>query len=312
MIKGIDISHWQGDRGDIDWKKVKKNGYLFAFIKATESTNFLDPKYRDQVGGARDAGVLVGHYHFARGGDPIKEADFFLSQVINPIEGEAVILDWEIQHADPAKWCLTWLKRVEERLGFKPIIYLNESTVKSVDWTDVAKGNYGLWIAKYGNNDDVPDQSETPNTDEWAFFVAWQYTSRGAVPGVIGYVDINVGNFDSIDKLKKYGKQTEQNNNNAMGATKKFRESVKEVFRIDIGDNFNESEQDIVAGNILGMKEDLKKSQDAQNSLAHDNGILQGEVDRYKAIADNTKAMDGLVQFLKVIASKIGIKTNKQ
>ena len=32
-IKGIDVSHWQGN---INWKKVAGDGIKFAFIKATE------------------------------------------------------------------------------------------------------------------------------------------------------------------------------------------------------------------------------------------------------------------------------------
>ncbi|WP_261382842.1 GH25 family lysozyme, partial [Bacillus licheniformis] len=34
-IKGIDVSHWQGN---INWKKVAGDGIKFAFIKATEGT----------------------------------------------------------------------------------------------------------------------------------------------------------------------------------------------------------------------------------------------------------------------------------
>ncbi len=206
MIKGIDISHWQGDRGTINWEKVKAAGYEFVFIKATQGTAYKDTRYLEQVAGARKAGMVVGHYHFAHGADAIKEADFFLS-VVSLQKGEPVVLDYEITLAKPAVWCKEWLDRVAEKLGFKPMIYLNESTVKSVDWSSVASAGYGLWEAKYGNNDSVAAESEKPKTDEWSFYAVWQFSSKGSVPGIIGDVDLDLGNFSSVDQLKKYGKQ---------------------------------------------------------------------------------------------------------
>lgn len=39
---GVDVSHWQGK---IDWVKVAGAGESFCFIKATESTGFVDPQF---------------------------------------------------------------------------------------------------------------------------------------------------------------------------------------------------------------------------------------------------------------------------
>ena len=41
-IQGIDVSYWQGD---IDWDAVRSAGVRFAFIKATEGGDHLDPKF---------------------------------------------------------------------------------------------------------------------------------------------------------------------------------------------------------------------------------------------------------------------------
>ncbi len=62
-INGIDVYH--GD-GEVDWKTVKKNGIQFAFVKATEGTNYIDKRFDENMKGATAAGVLIGPYHFCR------------------------------------------------------------------------------------------------------------------------------------------------------------------------------------------------------------------------------------------------------
>ena len=60
-IQGIDVSYWQGD---IDWRKVREAGIQFAFIKATEGGDHLDPKFLQNWHAAKRAGVARGAYHF--------------------------------------------------------------------------------------------------------------------------------------------------------------------------------------------------------------------------------------------------------
>ena len=63
MIKGIDVSHWQGD---IDWKTAKKVGLEFAIIKAGGSDKgfYKDSKFEKNYIEAKNAGVKVGAYYF--------------------------------------------------------------------------------------------------------------------------------------------------------------------------------------------------------------------------------------------------------
>lgn len=199
MAYGIDVSHHQNK---IDWKKVKESGVEFAIIKASEATAFVDRRYKENVKGARDNGILVGSYHFARANNPEKEADFFLSTVGEIKQNELLALDWEIPYRLPAEWCRSFLQRVESKVGFKPLLYTNEARVKSIDWTPVVKGNYGLWVAKYPL---VPILK--PTSGQWDFWVLWQYTSKGKVAGISGNVDLNKNDKITLDVLKKYGKQ---------------------------------------------------------------------------------------------------------
>lgn len=203
MQRGVDISHWNPV---VNLSEVKKAGYQFCFIKCTEGTGYLDPTYKTRKEQVRKAGMLFGAYHFGRGTDAKKEAEWFLKNVGELQPGEIVVLDYELYILkDPAKWCLEWLKHVESKLGFKPLLYTYHGLIISFNWKVVADGNYGLWAARYSVNDGQYHPEEPPTTGPWPFVAIHQYTSRGRVPGLVGNIDLNHTNM-SMEQLKKYGK----------------------------------------------------------------------------------------------------------
>jgi GH25 family lysozyme M1 (1,4-beta-N-acetylmuramidase) len=201
-MNGIDVSH---HNGKINWPTVRRAGFEFAIIKCTESLMFKDAMFETNKGGARSAGVLPGYYHFARGNDPVKEAQHFLKNVGDIRLGELVALDYEIYTlSDPAAWCRIWLDTVEKKLGFKPLLYTYHALLIKYDWRKVSSGDFGLWGARYGMNTGYKVTSIEPNTGSWKFWAIWQFSSRGKVPGIIGNVDLNYFKMD-ITTLKKYG-----------------------------------------------------------------------------------------------------------
>ncbi len=202
-IRGLDLSH---HNKVTDWTL---NGYEFVFIKCTEGNGFLDGTYTERKVKIRETKKLLGAYHFARGGDAKSEADWFLKNVGGLLPGEIVILDYEIYTLkDPASWCLEWAKRVEEKLGFKPIIYTYHALLLKYDWKKCSDYNLGLWAARYSVNDGQYHPEQPPATGSWPFYAIHQYTSRGSVHGIVGYVDLNHTEM-SKKALKKYGKPGE-------------------------------------------------------------------------------------------------------
>jgi len=51
-------------QGAIDWDRVGRDGITFAFIKATEGRDFTDERFDENGGGAGEAGLDRGAYHF--------------------------------------------------------------------------------------------------------------------------------------------------------------------------------------------------------------------------------------------------------
>ena len=68
-------------------------------------------------------------YHFAGGGDPIVEADYFIANGAMPFaKGDIYVLDYELNDsmnppADPDAWCRAFADRVKERTGVYPLFY---------------------------------------------------------------------------------------------------------------------------------------------------------------------------------------------
>ena len=76
--KSLEISPWVAGAdaywrtGDIDWAKTRQGGYRFVILKATEGVDYLSGDKKDWFlkasREAKQAGLLVGYYHFGRPG----------------------------------------------------------------------------------------------------------------------------------------------------------------------------------------------------------------------------------------------------
>ncbi|WP_373202695.1 glycoside hydrolase family 25 protein [Mycobacterium marinum] len=77
-IYGVDISN---NNGQVDIAAIKREGFDFLWCKVSEGAAFKDsfwPSNRDQ---AREQGLILAGYHYAREGDPAAQADNFVSHL---------------------------------------------------------------------------------------------------------------------------------------------------------------------------------------------------------------------------------------
>ncbi|MBR7013275.1 MAG: glycoside hydrolase family 25 protein [Prevotella sp.] len=198
-IHGIDISHHQGK---IDWSELRnamiaKCPLRFVMIKATEGSGHIDENFQENFYQAREYGFIRGAYHFWSIKTPAREqANYFLSQV-HLEEGDLPpVLDVEnipadISVEDFQREVLTWLHVVEDKYHVKPIIYTYYKFKESY-LSDQRFDDYPYWIAHY-----YVDKVEYKG--KWKF---WQHTDVGRLPGIKGYVDLNIYNGSYYD-LKK-------------------------------------------------------------------------------------------------------------
>lgn len=194
-IPGIDVSHHQDA---IDWAQVAASGQRFAIAKATEGRTFVDPMYATNKAGAEANGIAFGAYHFAQPDDgiddAIREADNFVNTA-QLVPGNLIpVLDIErtngLSQAEITTWILTWLGRVTERLGVRPMVYTSPAgwENRTGDTTAVADAGYTvLWVAHWGVAEPRLPANEWSGNG-WTF---WQYDNCGSIPGIVGCVDVD-------------------------------------------------------------------------------------------------------------------------
>ncbi len=212
MLKGIDISHHQRN---INLSAIQTD---FVIIKATEGNGYTDECCDMFYQKAKSLGKKLGVYHFARpdlGNSAIAEADWFVSQIQGYIKESMLILDWEPSggHVSNVGWAKTWLDRVYQKTGVKPVIYMSASPMRSYDWSNVANADYGLWVANYGSNNGNANEGvfNSYPLKYWNFYALWQYTSVGRLSGYNGNLDLNYFSGDS-SAWDKYAGGTPSNN----------------------------------------------------------------------------------------------------
>ena|GEM_PF-1549872 len=224
-LQGIDIFSGQGS---MNTANVDAD---FVIVKATQGTQYTNPYYISQANGALGANKLLGFYHYAStnwgGGDPIAEADYFVSRVQTYAGRAVLVLDWEGGDdgtndnfgKNDAWYAKTFLDRVYQRTGIKGLLYINKGTAVSKDWSSVANAGYELWVAQYlfysGRNQAQGYVAEpmtthssltwkSPMTGAWKTPIMYQYTCEGHVAGYSGgELDLNkfYGTSDLWKKL---------------------------------------------------------------------------------------------------------------
>lgn len=190
-IHGIDISHYQGN---VNWARLKnamvqQSPIRFVFMKATEGDSHVDPMFRPNFFNAKEWGFLRGVYHFLSNSSSARRQAYFFLAMANLEPGDLPpVLDVETKPKDISteefqQNVLTWLHIVEDHYHVKPIIYTYYK-FKDQYLSDSRFDDYPYWIAHY-----YVDKMEY--TGDWAF---WQHTDAGKLPGVKGYVDLNIFN----------------------------------------------------------------------------------------------------------------------
>lgn len=225
---GTDVSGYQTS---VNWPTVKKSGVLFAWTKATESTNFVSSEFVSQETGAKAEGIYIGAYHFARPSDDPNitgpasadtEAAFFWSVTSNYVKGGGTylvpMLDWEDPRATNghngffgynasymSAWVNEWCNTVSNYaqlsgVTIRPIIYTGtwySNPANGYPGLTTAVTNFPSWTASYPANPNVQGGSP-PSSFPWSTWNIWQYSDTNWSGGD---ADVLNGNTNSLNAL---------------------------------------------------------------------------------------------------------------
>jgi len=179
---GIDVSHHQGE---VDWGEVKADGMVFAFAKATEGDDFVDPMFDRHWTAMKEAGLVRGAYHFFDPNvDAAVQAENFIATVTLSPGDLPPVLDIEITRGVSREGIdediRLWLEKVETAYGVKPILYSDPKFI--AEYLGSQFSEHPLWLAEYTGEPPEPPEG-------WEAWTFWQYSQHGQIKGITGTVD---------------------------------------------------------------------------------------------------------------------------
>ena len=187
---GIDVSSFQGQ---IDWKKVKDSGVEFAIIRlgfgyTVNMELVLDKYFKENLNSAKEQGLKVGvyFYTYANTLEEIREQAKFIS---DSLDGEdldlGVTFDWEnwnnFQDYQVSFYDLNNMydnfSSILKNKGYDTMLYGSKFYLNNV-WST---SNRKIWLAHY-----------TSMTNYDKDYKLWQFSDKGLVDGINGFVDLDV------------------------------------------------------------------------------------------------------------------------
>ncbi len=201
-VRGVDVSHYQGE---IDWPTLAAQDVDFAWIKATEGSSHVDPRFEANWAAAAQTDLLVGAYHFMSFESPGEEQAANLAAHVPPTPGTlAPVIDLEpygrylgnLPSADEVHAVLDPLVAgIEEHYGVAPVIYVTDDA-------------YDAYVA--GRYPDSPIWIRSvvtpPGLSDGRDWTLWQYSHRDRLDGYDGvepFIDMNAfaGTLDDLAAL---------------------------------------------------------------------------------------------------------------
>lgn len=181
-IHGIDISHYQGN---VFWETVGENTKMaYVYIKCTEGGDRIDERYENNIQMAHRHGLKVGSYHFYRPkAEQQRQFENFITQCRRSEQDLIPMIDVEtnagLSTEELCDSLFKFLDLVERHFHQKPLIYTgtnfyNKHFQNKLD-------DYKLMIAQYNGQEPVLKDDRD--------YTLWQYTGKGHIHGINGYVD---------------------------------------------------------------------------------------------------------------------------
>ena len=188
---GIDVNQAQGI---IDWQKVKEAGITFACMRSTKKSGNADIYFERNLAECIDKRIDYSCFKYAYSRTH-EEARIAADGVINLLGERKMPIWWDLEDdiliplgKDGIEGIsLAFIGECKEA-GFDVGIYCNKNWYDNYI-SDYLKKKFNFWIARYGKNTGQLDEQYKPSGKN---ILAWQYTSKGQVPGINGFVDMDV------------------------------------------------------------------------------------------------------------------------
>ena len=199
-VEGVDVSAHQGR---IDWDALSRSQVRFAYIKATEGANYVDPRFVANWRDAGHAGIRQGAYHrFSICRSLAAQANNFFHTVPRTYGALPPALDVENMDScgshkvDARAQIYGILDLLERHYGVRPILYV---TRQFHERYASAFPRERFWLRSLYAAPDF-------RAGQW---VIWQHHEAAHRPGIDQPVDVNSfrGNARALEEFARSSEQ---------------------------------------------------------------------------------------------------------
>lgn len=206
----IDVSRYQGKITIDGWRKVKAAGYKGVMLRACGNSAdgkpgkaYIDKTFETNYANAKAAGLDIGVYYYTKAASEA-EAEKELAVLRKALRGKELTMPVAVDMEDAmltvhkpkdlTNLAAYHLEQIE-KMGFFAQLYTYTSYANRNLEMERLAGRWDIWLADY--------TGETPNVT--FNYNAHQHTSKGAVPGITGNVDLNVTTLNYPKIIRKKG-----------------------------------------------------------------------------------------------------------
>ncbi len=235
--KGFDIAKWNLIT---NYQSAKNAGVQFAIVKVINASNKPDSRFYEHVEGCNSVGlpIIAGYtYSYANTTEKAKKAASAFVEVGAPKGIDTMALD--LEDASMMHLGNKILKIID--------IYRQAAQVARMDFLIYTGGQFynsylkpyvkeiadiPIWWARYPSIKDRPITADVPDTKylpKGIDLCGWQYSSRGVINGIEGYVDLNVWYKNEPIRNTKYE------------ITPQYNPFTEPIFNVKIGKTGNDA-----------------------------------------------------------------------
>ncbi len=183
---GIDVSHHQGK---INWKLVRKDKNIkFVYVKATQGTGITDEYYLRNIKGARRVGLRVGAYHYLSSRSSVRAQFKKFHRALCQAHQDLIPMI-DVEHEGVRGWSKKqvrdsvelFARLIRKHYGKRALIYSQTHFYNA--YLAPHFNHHLIFLGKYS--------SKHPTIKGKGYHNIWQYSDRGRVLGIKGYVDLD-------------------------------------------------------------------------------------------------------------------------
>ncbi|MEK4883498.1 GH25 family lysozyme [Bacillus sp. FSL W8-0223] len=206
----IDVSHWNAQNGLplSFYQTLKADGINAVVVKVSDGQTVLDPAASVNIANAKQAGMAVHAYHYARfksNADAVVEAKWFdkklkLTGFDKKKDGQVVVdvEDNSLKSISPSKlteYTNTFVKTMKD-LGYSKIDLYTGSAFYNENLKPKSLSVSKPWLARYSASNLLPNFSNGKG--------AWQWSQTYKFIGISGYFDVSqdfAGKFTNVSTV---------------------------------------------------------------------------------------------------------------